>query len=255
MRPFISVSHADGVARVVIDRPDKRNAMTVAMWHDLAAIFLELAGDASVRAVVITGNGLSFCAGADISALSADDAVMKAAVSAAETAIRGIGVPTVAAISGHCMGGGTQIAVACDLRYADSSARFAVPPAKLAVVYPPDSTRALVALIGPSAVKRLIFTAETIDASEALRLGLVDRLVPVGELDLVVENLLASLAGRAMITQTSTKRIVNALVDQTSGEAEYRHALEAWAMSGDGVEGPASFLAKRDPEFGWHPAG
>lgn len=102
--PNFQLTHAGGVARVMIDRPGKRNALTVQMWRGLADICAELAADRELRAVVLSGAGPSFCAGADISALSEDDDTMKAVVGQAEQALRNLAVPTIARISGHCMG-------------------------------------------------------------------------------------------------------------------------------------------------------
>ena len=239
------------VAVVTINRPAKRNALTVEMWHELAAICQELRGDRALRAVVLTGAGPSFCAGADISALSVDDASMKAAVFAAEEALRSLPIPTVARISGHCMGGGNQLAVACDLRIADSTSVFAIPPARLSVVYPANSTRSLVELIGPSAAKRLLFTASTIDAGEALRIGLVDQVVSADGLDAAVADLVASILPLAPLTQVASKELVNTIADGGDVEAVQQRWLAEWTASADGVEGPQAFLQRRAAVFGW----
>src|ERR1700712_3434067 len=158
MPPNFLVTVDGGVGLVSIDRPTKRNALTVDMWRQLTLICTDLAADPWRRAVVLSGAAPSFCAGADISALSADESVMREVVAAAESALRELPVPTIAKISGHCMGGGSQLAIACDLRVADTSATFAVPPAKLGVIYPVSSIRALTELVGPAWAKRLIFT-------------------------------------------------------------------------------------------------
>ncbi len=252
----LRVTVTDSVAEVVIDRAAKRNALTLAMWQGLGAACRELSADTALRAVVVSGAGPSFCAGADISALSADDTAMKSAVYQAEEALRSIPVPTVAKIRGHCVGGGNQIAVACDLRIADATASFAVPPARLGVVYPVNSVAALVSLVGPSAAKRRLFTAERIDAAEALRLGLVDRVVEPDALDAAVRDWLASLLPLAPLTQRSGKQIVNAVAaGATAAELEQlqRSWQLQWAASDDGREGPAAFLERRAPRFTWRP--
>lgn len=260
--PNFRLTHAGGVVRIVIDRPEKRNAMTVAMWHLLADICAELAAERELRAVVLTGAGSSFCAGADISALSEDDATVKAAVGRAELAVRNLAVPTIARISGPCMGGGSQLAIACDLRIADSTAVFAVPPAKLGVIYGVSSTRALVDLVGPAAAKRLLFTARTIDAAAALRIGLVDEVVQAPGLDAAVDQLVAELLPAAPMTQVAAKELVNAIVDGSTGtgpgapdgespDAIYARWMDEWRRSPDGVEGPRAFLERRTPSFRW----
>lgn len=241
------------LATVTIDRPGKRNAMTVQMWRDLAAICTELAGDRELRATVLTGSGTSFCAGADISALSEDDAVMKSVVGAAEAALRELPAPTIAMISGHCMGGGSQLAIACDLRIADTTATFAVPPAKLGVVYSVASTRNLVELVGPAVAKRLMFTAETIDAAEALRVGLVDEVVEPDHLAAAVRRRIEQLLPLAPLTQFAAKQIVNALADGADADALYAAWHQRWARDPDGAEGPRAFLERRPPVFGWRP--
>lgn len=256
--PNFQLTHAGGVARVMIDRPGKRNALTVEMWRGLADICAELAADRELRAVVLSGAGPSFCAGADISALSEDDDTMKAVVGRAEQALRNLAVPTIARISGHCMGGGTQLAVACDLRIADDTALFAVPPAKLGVIYAVSSTRALVDLIGPAAAKRLLFTAEVLDGPAALRLGLVDELVAARDLDAAVDRLVAQLLALAPMTQLAAKELINAITDRSGGsdgsgepDAIYERWMGEWRRSPDGAEGPRAFLERRPPRFGW----
>lgn len=255
--PNFRVDVADRVTTVIIDRPDKRNALTVQMWSDLAAICRHIGRDVSVRAAVFTGAGSSFCAGADISALSADDAAMKTAVADAESALRELPVPTVAVIRGHCAGGGTQIAVACDLRIADNTAVFAVPPAKLSVVYPASSIRGLMSLIGPAATKRLIYTAAPIDAAEAHRLGLVDLLVAPRDVPAAVDELVASMLPLAPLTQSATKAMVNAIAagaDELDVQALHARWNRIWQDSSDGREGPKAFLERRPAEFRWHPS-
>lgn len=246
-----AVSTVAGVAEVLIDRPDKHNALTLGMWRSLGQLCADLAADTELRAVVVTGAGGSFCSGADITALSEDDASMKAAVHAAEEALRALPVPTIAKIRGHCLGGGTQIAVACDLRVADSTATFAVPPAKLGVIYPVTSTRALVALVGPAAAKRLLFTAVTIDATEAHRLGLVDELTSPADLDAAVARMTAGMLPLAPMTQAASKQVIDTIT--AGGDADALHAnwYAEWRASEDGREGPRAFLERRAPRFHW----
>jgi enoyl-CoA hydratase/carnithine racemase len=245
------VETLDRVATVTINRPDKRNALTTEMWRALSAICDDLRSAATLRAVIITGAGPSFCSGADITALSEDDATLKAVVSDAEDALRSLPVPTVAQISGHCMGGGNQIAVACDLRVADSTALFAVPPAKLSVVYPVNSTRNLVELIGPAAAKQLIFTGQSFDATEALRLGLVNQVVAPERLTATVAELVRSMLPLAPMTQTATKQLINVIADGGDAEALHAQWYRTWQASADGIEGPRSFLERRSPRFTW----
>ncbi len=249
--PHFQVAVDGGVGRVSIDRPAKRNALTIDMWRQLSLICAELAADTSLRAVVLSGAAPSFCAGADISALSADESVMREAVAAAESALRELPVPSIAKISGHCMGGGSQLAIACDLRVADSTATFAVPPAKLGVIYPVSSIRALTELVGPAWAKRLIFTAEIVDAEQALRIGLVEQVVAPEQLDATVEALLAAMLPLSPMTQQASNQLVNLVADGGDANSSYADWLSEWRSSPDGVEGPAAFLQRRAPEFSW----
>jgi enoyl-CoA hydratase/carnithine racemase len=251
--PNFLVTVDGGVGLVSIDRPAKRNALTVDMWRQLTLICTDLAADTSLRAVVLSGTAPSFCAGADISALSADEAVMREVVAAAERALRELPVPTIAKISGHCMGGGSQLAIACDLRVADSTATFAVPPAKLGVIYPVSSIRALTELVGPAWAKRLIFTAGTIDAGQALRIGLVEQVVRPEELDATVDGLVAAMVPLSPMTQQATKQLVNLVADGGDADLAYERGLSEWRSSPDGIEGPSAFLQRRTPEFNWRP--
>ncbi len=252
-REFLQVEVAGPVATLTLDRPEKRNALTIAMWQSLGQVCRDLAGVAELRAVVVTGAGSSFCAGADITALSVDDAKMKAAVFEAEEALRRVAVPTIAEIRGYCMGGGNQIAVACDVRVAAESAVFAIPPAKLSVVYPANSVRALLALVGPSAAKDLIFTARSLIAAEALRIGLVDDVVPDDELRTAVADRVGAMLALAPLTQVAAKEMINAMSRGDNGDELYHGWYRQWQGSEDGVEGPRAFLDKRRPVFTWRP--
>lgn len=239
------------VATLTINRPAKRNALTVAMWRRLAEVCAELDADPGLRVLVVTGAGPSFCAGADISSLSEDEAELKAVVEAAERALRDLAMPSIAKIRGHCVGGGNQLAVACDLRVADSTASFGVPPARLGVIYPVGSTRALVSLVGPAAAKRLIFTAQPIDAAHALRIGLVEQVVEPAELDAAVADLVAAMLPLAPMTQFAGKELVNLIARGGDADAAFERWAAQWRLSADGVEGPRAFLARRAPVFSW----
>lgn len=241
-----------GVARIVLDRPDKRNAMTVPMWRRLSAICHAIDADETIRAVVVSGRGRSFCAGADISALHEDEATTRAVVDEAEAALRNLAVPTIAAVHGHCMGGGLEIAVACDVRIAAHGSSYAVPPAKLAVVYPVAAVEALVWLLGPSVTKNLLFTARTIGHDEAYRIGLVDELVGEDELDTAVTAYLAQLTDKALLTQAAIKALVNTITEAGDSRAEYARWRARWQASADGAEGPRSFIERRPPAYTWH---
>jgi enoyl-CoA hydratase/carnithine racemase len=255
----LAVTRDGHVAVLTIDRPEKRNAMTAAMWAALPEVLAPLADDAGVRALVVTGAGPSFCAGADISELlGGPDPVdpmadLRRHNLAAQAALREFPKPTIAMIRGHCIGGGVEIAASCDLRFADPTGVFGVTPAKVGIVYPPASTRPLIDLVGPSMTKYLLFSGELIDAPTALRAGLIDRLIPAEQLEPEVRRFADVLASRSALTQRAAKDMVAALSDGDEDTAEavaarwYRETIAA----GELAEGVAAFAGRRPPQFGW----
>ncbi|MFF9155445.1 enoyl-CoA hydratase/isomerase family protein [Streptomyces sp. NPDC014846] len=245
MEPQLSYQVADSVATVVIRHPAKRNAMTAAMWRALPPLLDRLAHDPDVRVLVLTGEGGTFCAGADISTLQGSPEEAQGLAVAAEEALAAFPKPVLAVVRGHCVGGGAQLAVACDLRLAEEGALFGVTPARLGVVYPSSSTRRLVSLLGPATAKYLLFTAELIDAGRALRTGLVDEVLPGGELDGRVAELTRILVSRSQLTQAAAKEFANGRDDRDG------HWTTQARGSGDTAEGVAAFLERRRPEFTW----
>ncbi|MFF1374717.1 enoyl-CoA hydratase/isomerase family protein [Streptomyces sp. NPDC058308] len=248
MEPQLRHTVTDGVATVVIDHPAKRNAMTADMWGQVPPLFAALAADPAVRAVVLTGAGDTFCAGADISSLRESPGTAQDLAVRAEDALAAFPKPTLAAVRGYCVGGGAQLAGACDLRFADEGASFGVTPAKLGIVYPASSTRRLVSLVGPSAAKYLLFSGELIDAERALRTGLVDEVLPAGGLDKRVAEFTRVLASRSQLTQAAAKEFA---AGRTDRDAHW--ALQARG-GGDTAEGVAAFLERRPPRFSWTPS-
>ncbi|WP_103508721.1 enoyl-CoA hydratase/isomerase family protein [Streptomyces sp. SM13] len=241
--PSLIPSVERGVATVVITNPAKRNAMTAAMWRSLPELLERLAADPAVRVLVLTGAGDTFCAGADISTLRESPDTAQGLAVAAEEALAAFPRPTLAAVRGYCVGGGSQLAAACDLRFAEEGASFGVTPAKLGIVYPASSTRRLVALVGPGTAKHLLFSGELIDTERALRTGLADEVLPVGGLDKRVEEYVRVLASRSQLTQAAAKEFAAGRTDRDvywAGEAR---------SSTDTAEGVAAFLERRAPRF------
>ncbi|MBQ0985831.1 enoyl-CoA hydratase/isomerase family protein [Streptomyces sp. F63] len=245
----------DGVATVTIHHPAKRNAMTAAMWRELPVLLERLAADASVRVLVLTGSGGTFCAGADIAELSGagdghrgsdGDGPQSLAVTA-EEALAAFPRPTLAAVRGYCVGGGCQLAAACDLRFAAEGSSFGVTPARLGIVYPATSTRRLTGLVGPATAKFLLFSAELIDGGRALRTGLVDELLPPEHLDARVADFARTLASRSLLTQAAAKEFANG----PAGPERVAHWAEQARGSADTAEGVTAFLERRPPRFTW----
>jgi enoyl-CoA hydratase/carnithine racemase len=257
MSEHLTVTREGTVAVLTIDRPEKRNAMTAQMWAELPVLLEELAADHAVRVLVVTGAGPGFSAGADISDLlrGADPEDPMADIRrdnlAAQAALREFPKPSIAMIHGHCIGGGVEIATACDLRFTDPTGVFGVTPAKVGIVYPPASTKVLIDLIGPAMTKYLLFSGELIDASTALRVGLVDRLVDDTDLETEVRRFADVLASRSALSQRATKEVVTTLT--AGGDAAA--AVERWypetIASGELAEGVSAFTERRPPRFPW----
>ncbi|MFH8293902.1 enoyl-CoA hydratase/isomerase family protein [Streptomyces sp. NPDC018059] len=246
MEPQLRHTVTDGVATVVIDHPAKRNAMTEDMWRRVPPLLAELAADPAVRTVVLTGEGGTFCAGADISSLRGSAQTAQDLAVRAEEALAAFPKPTLAAVRGYCVGGGCQLAAACDLRFADEDASFGITPAKLGIVYSASSTRRLVSLVGPATAKYLLFSGELIGAERALRTGLVDEVLPSGGLDKRVAEFARTLASRSRLTQAAAKEFA---AGHTGREAYWRDQARG---SGETAEGVAAFLERRQPRFTWH---
>ncbi|MFE7648409.1 enoyl-CoA hydratase/isomerase family protein [Streptomyces phaeoluteigriseus] len=249
MEPELLHGVTDAVATVVLHHPAKRNAMTAAMWRALPPLLEKLAADPGVRALVLTGAGGTFCAGADISTLQGSPDEAQTLAVRAEEALAAFPWPTVAAVKGHCVGGGAQLAAACDLRFAEEGALFGVTPARLGIVYPSSATRRLVSLVGPAAAKYLLFSAELIDTERALRTGLVDEVLPAGELDGRVEEFTRVLVSRSRLTQAAAKEFADGRTDRDAYWSAQARG------SGDTAEGVAAFLERREPRFTWTTSG
>lgn len=250
-------AEVDGhTATITIDNPAKRNAMSPDMWRALPPLLDGLAGDPAVRVAVLTGAGDTFCAGADITSLPSlgTDGDDKDLAVRAETALAAFAKPVVAAIRGYCVGGGCQLAAACDLRVAADDARFAITPAKIGIVYPPSATTRVVRLIGASATKHLLYSADLIDASRALRIGLVDELTPAADLSTRVAGLSTTIATRSQFTVRASKQIVD-LIASGATDDEIATLTTRWrteAVAGpDAAEGIAAFTEHRKPTFTW----
>lgn len=246
------------IATVVFNRPRRHNAISLAMWQELARVAQGLAKDDSIRAVVFRGAGTeAFAAGADISEFeenrkdSASALQYNRHTDAAYTAIRDCPKPTVAMIYGFCMGGAMAIAMACDLRFAAEGARFGIPAARLNIIYPVNAVAQLVQLVGPAYARDILYSARAVEAREALAIGFIQRLLPPAELERGTYEYLRKVAENAPMSVRGSKVMVQALLD---GLTETRRAhLQALALevfdSEDFKEGTRAFLEKRPPRF------
>ena len=241
------------VATLTLNRPEKRNAVRLSMWAALETHVNALAKDPAVHILVVRGAGEHFCAGADISELTNGPSGEYARINwAAEEALAHFPGPTIAVIRGNCVGGGVSIASACDIRIAADDALFGITPAKLGIVYPTNALERATRLVGASAAKHLMFSGELIDASRALRIGLVDEVHQVEALDARVNSFVATLCERSLLTQVASK----AMIDEVVREGRVRptttlHWETEMDRSGEVREGVAAFLAKRAPRWPW----
>src|SRR5262245_10241867 len=247
---------AGGIATVLLDRPAKRNAVSLAMWRRLPEIFGELADRDEVGVIILTGAGGHFCAGADISEfahLRADaqsGRIYEAANEAATLALRDCRKPTIAAISGYGMGGGCALALACDLRVGDSSTKMGIPAARLGVVYGEQDCALLYRQVGLANAKRVLFTGRAFAAQDCLAMGLLDVLA-AGAALAGAPALAQEMVGNAPLSLAGSKLILEALSAGSASRrgAEITSIIEAAMNSADYREGARAFLEKRRPTF------
>ena len=230
--------------------------MSLDMWRGAATALETFEGDSSVRVIVLTGaGGKAFVSGADISKFEDERATLEAAaeynaaVDRFSTTLLSGTKPTIAMIRGFCLGGGVGIAVCCDLRIANDTARFAVPAAKLGLGYGYENVRRIVDLVGPPFATEMLLTARQFDAAEAARAGLVNRVVPDAEIDRTVRELAETIAGNAPLTIQAVKRIMRELRSQHPDVAACDALVKKCFESADYREGRSAFMEKRKPEF------
>jgi enoyl-CoA hydratase/carnithine racemase len=254
--PKLVVTLDDAVATIAINNPAKRNAIDLEMWGAFPPIMARLAEDRRVRVVVIRGTGSgAFASGADIGefetarADAAGGRRYEAVNEAAFWAVAHCPKPVIAMIRGFCLGGGFGLAVACDLRIADSDALFGIPAARLGVGYPPGAMSLIVAAVGPTAAKDLLFTARRIGAAEAERLGVVQQTVPQAELETTVSSLARGVAVNAPLTIRAAKAAIDRVAGIAPPDLDPASLADACFDSADYREGRQAFLEKRTPRF------
>lgn len=243
------------VARLLIDRPAKRNAMTQAMWEAVPSLLAEAGADDSLRVLVLAAAGEgAFCAGADIGefATGALDPEWRsrnqAAIRAAQVALSRFRLPTIASIAGDCIGGGCGLASACDLRVAAPAARFGITPARLGLVYPLHDTKLLVDLVGPAKAKHMLFTGQLLEAQEAWRIGLVDSVAD--DAGAAAHDLAATIAQSSPYSIRQIKQMIRRILDgQSDDDAETSNWFDAAFEGPDFAEGVDAFLNRRKAVF------
>ena len=245
------------LAWVTLNRADKRNAVTGAMWAEMPAVCNELAAHSELRAALIRGAGdEAFSAGADIAEMHANVAdsvkmrAMQDATQAGQEAWFNLPLPTIAVIRGACVGGGCGLAIASDLRLATLDAYFAITPAKLGLAYSLSDTRRLVDLVGPARAKEILYTASQFSADEALAMGLVNRIVPADQIDIAAETLALDIAANAPNSLRIAKRLINGIArgERLETPESIAHFNDSFRTP-EFLEGAAAFQQKRRPKF------
>jgi enoyl-CoA hydratase/carnithine racemase len=275
----ISYEQNGSVGWLRLNRPDRLNAMTMEMWEELAKLGESLGDDATIRCLVVIGEGRAFSSGIDVEHLlsgGGGNLFSEAGKGAAQAESRTSGgrmedklvsritdiqeaytwladapYPTIAAIRGYALGGGLQLALACDLRIAARGTKLAMPEHKYGLLPDLGGTYWLPRIVGPAKAKELIFTGETIDADEALRIGLVNRLVGEADLETAVTALADKIAGQPPIAVRGSKRAIDTASGQSLGEG-LRDAAIGQAeciRSADFVEAMKANLEKRPPVY------
>ena len=254
-RPLVAVSRDAHVATVTLARPEAHNALSTALCEALLDALEEVAADGGVRAVVLAGEGPSFCTGADLKERRGKSlAFMRRhnrLIAGAANAIAALPQPVVAALHGYVLGGGAELALACDFRVAAEGCRIGFPETALGIIPGAGGTQRLPRLVGPTAAKELIFTGRRLDAAEALRIGLVSEVAPEGRAGEAARALAARIAASAPLAVAAAKRAIDDGLDASlaAGLAlEYRSQLALYA-SADWQEGLAAFAEKRAPKF------
>ncbi|MDQ3759062.1 MAG: enoyl-CoA hydratase-related protein [Actinomycetota bacterium] len=248
---------AEAVGRLRLNNPDKRNPLDHEVLDALAAALPELDRGIEVRCVVITGTGKAFSAGYDIGSIPAEsferdaEALVAHPFAAAMDAVSAHPYPVVAAINGHCLGGGLELAVRCDLRVCAAEAKLGMPPAKLGLIYGHTGLERFIDVIGVANTRDLFLTGRVVDAEKALRIGLVNELASSGELEAAALALAAEIAGNAPLSMKGNKHSIERLARKSAlSDAEERELVElreSCFASEDLREGVSAFAEKRKP--------
>jgi enoyl-CoA hydratase/carnithine racemase len=251
----VLMSREDAVATITLNRPDKRNALNLPMWHGLTQHFNAAAEDESIRAVILTGAGDHFGVGADIGEFETVYATSNAAAVYGEEmretihAMRDCPKPVVAAINGNCIGGGMELAALCDIRICGESSMFGAPVSKLGVTMPLMFMEVLVRAVGPVVAKEILLEARVFDAAEARSCHLVTRIVADDDVLESARKSAQSMARNAPLANRLHKALVNRMMaGEAMTEADDRATYDCFETE-DFREGFKAFLEKRKPQF------
>ncbi len=248
----------DGIGWVTFNQPEKRNAMSIEMWQGLGDALEAFQGDDAVRVVIMKGaGGRAFVSGADISEFDQHRATAEQKASYGAITARGnrwlrkLDKPLIAMIQGYCIGGGLATALAADVRIATPDSVFGIPAAKLGLGYDYGGLAALARLVGPSTAKDILFSARFLDADEALRVGVINRIVPAESLETEVRAYAALIAANAPMTVRAAKAAIQEWERDPADRdlARVEALVNACFDSADYAEGRRAFAEKRPPRF------
>ncbi|MGE4062148.1 MAG: enoyl-CoA hydratase/isomerase family protein [Rhodospirillaceae bacterium] len=252
----VFMSRSGPTATIHLNQPARRNAITIEMWRQLLHLVGAADRDPTVKVIVITGDGGAFAAGSDIEEfgqVSQDPSTAPATaeiIHQSEKKLHRASKPTLAKISGPCVGAGCGIALCCDFRFADTTARFGITPARLGLVYSVADTKRLMDVVGAARARDMLFTGRIFSGEEALSIGLIDRLAAPDQLDDAVNEYVAMLAEASPFSIRTMKRHLQSVLDGAKDDTPETRAAFADAISGpDFKEGHAAFMAKRKPKF------
>lgn len=248
----------NGIGWLTFNQPEKRNAMSLEMWQGTSDALDAFAADPDVRVVIMKGAGeRAFVSGADISQFEKSRANAAAAEeygrisNGARERLANFEKPLIAMIRGFCLGGGLAVAMAADFRISTDEAEFGIPAARMGIVYPTDAIRALVDLVGPGMARKILYTGRRMPADEAMRIGLVEEVVPADKLEEVVRDYARTIADNAPLSIRGSKLIIRELIGRDRDmdlDLIDRLGREAFD-SADYTEGRRAFMEKRTPKF------
>lgn len=256
----LKIVREEGTAWIIIDRVEKRNALSPQMWEELPRVLQQLDEDPTVRVIGLRGEGKIFSAGADISevldCLSDDDNGVPRGglLTRAAQALASVHKATVCVLEGFCMGGAWMLAQACDLRVADESTRIGLTPSRIGIIYPEYGINMLVRMVGPAVASELLLTGNTITAATAQRWGMLTRVVAEEELEQEVLGLCDRLERNSQLSVQAQKYLIaaaGAKCAQPSADPTVQDLFTQVAAGPDAHLGRAAFLGKQTPVFEW----
>ena len=245
------------VATIFFNRPEKRNAFTLDMWKKIPLLLEEAENDSRIKVLILRSvDDQAFAAGADITEFktlrsNAEGARKYNAISLqAGKKLAMLSKPTISMIQGYCIGGGCELAIACDFRFADKTAKFAITPAKLGIIYNLDGSKHLVDLVGPARAKDILYSGRVVEAEEALQIGLIERMFSAEEVEEQTYKYAERLARNAQMSIRGSKKVIREI---SNGATEESHKIAELVLSSfestDYQEGVQAFMEKRKPNF------